>query len=109
MKRLLVGVITAALVAAGAVAASSGAVADQATAPVLSPTPYMGWNTYYGVGGIFDEQTIISVANALIDRGLARAGYRIVWLDFGWASGQRDAGANQVKTDNTVVFNLATQ
>ena len=23
-------------------------------------------------------------------RGLARAGYRIVWLDFGWASGKRD-------------------
>jgi len=50
----------------------------------------MGWNTYYGVGGIFDEETILSVATALIDRGLARAGYRIVWLDFGWASGRRD-------------------
>jgi alpha-galactosidase len=52
-------------------------------------TPYMGWNTYYGVGGVFDEQTILSVAQTLIDRGLARAGYRIVWLDFGWASGKR--------------------
>jgi alpha-galactosidase len=50
----------------------------------------MGWNTYYGVGGIFDEGTILSVARALLDRGLARAGYRIVWLDFGWASGKRD-------------------
>ena len=54
-------------------------------------TPYMGWNTYYGVGGVFDEQKIISVARALLDRGLAHAGYRIVWLDFGWASGQRDS------------------
>jgi alpha-galactosidase len=50
----------------------------------------MGWNTYYGVGGAFDEQTILSVADALIRRGLARAGYRLVWLDFGWASGARD-------------------
>jgi alpha-galactosidase len=50
----------------------------------------MGWNTYYGVGGIFDEHTIISVARSLLDRGLAGAGYRIVWLDFGWASGKRD-------------------
>ena len=58
--------------------------------------PYMGWNTYYGVGGIFDEQTIISVANALIDRGLARAGYRIVWLDFGWASGARDSAGQLI-------------
>jgi len=51
----------------------------------------MGWNTYYGVGGVFAQQTILSVARALIDRGLARAGYRIVWLDFGWASGKRDS------------------
>ncbi|MGB9184227.1 MAG: glycoside hydrolase family 27 protein [Solirubrobacteraceae bacterium] len=56
----------------------------------LTPTPYMGWNTYYGVGGVFDERTIVSVARALLHRGLARAGYRIVWLDFGWASGSRD-------------------
>jgi alpha-galactosidase len=58
--------------------------------PLLSPVPYMGWNTYYGVGGIFDEETILSVARSLLHRGLARAGYRIVWLDFGWASGQRN-------------------
>jgi alpha-galactosidase len=55
-----------------------------------SETPYMGWNTYFGVGGIFDEQTIVAVATALLDRGLAKAGYRIVWLDYGWASGARD-------------------
>jgi alpha-galactosidase len=61
-------------------------------APPLAATPYMGWNTYYGVGGVFDEETVMSVAEALIDRGLAHAGYRIVWLDYGWASGARDAG-----------------
>jgi alpha-galactosidase len=49
----------------------------------------MGWNTYYGIGGTFDEKTIIDVADALVDRGLARAGYRICWLDYGWASGAR--------------------
>jgi alpha-galactosidase len=57
---------------------------------VLAATPYMGWNTYYGVGGEFGQRTIISVAKAMLRRGLARAGYRIVWLDFGWASGSRD-------------------
>ncbi len=61
------------------------------TSPMLASVPYMGWNTYYGVGGVFDEQTIISVADSLIGRGLAKAGYRIVWLDFGWASGARDS------------------
>jgi Alpha galactosidase C-terminal beta sandwich domain len=40
----------------------------------LAPTPYMGWNTYYGVGGIYNEQTIVSVANSLGSRGLAQAG-----------------------------------
>jgi alpha-galactosidase len=50
----------------------------------------MGWNTYYGVGGVFNEHTITSVADSLVSRGLAQAGYRIVWLDFGWASGKRD-------------------
>jgi alpha-galactosidase len=65
----------------------------QAKSPKVSvlATPYMGWNTYYGVGGVFDEQTIISVGRALLARGLAHAGYRIVWLDFGWASGKRDS------------------
>jgi alpha-galactosidase len=56
----------------------------------MTAIPYMGWNTYYGVGGVFDEETILSVARALVDDGLARAGYRIVWLDFGWASGKRN-------------------
>ncbi len=62
----------------------------------LAPTPYMGWNTYYGVGGIYNEQTIVSVASSLVSRGLSQAGYRIVWLDFGWASGARDSQGNLV-------------
>ena len=71
---------------------SAGAPAASSRPPgVMAPVPYMGWNTYYGVGGVFDEHTILSVARALIGRGLARAGYTIVWLDFGWASGARDA------------------
>ena len=72
-----------------------GADAATARAP-LAPVPYMGWNTYYGVGGIFDEPTILSVARSLIARGLARAGYRIVWLDFGWATGARDSSGELI-------------
>jgi alpha-galactosidase len=71
---------------------SGGAAETGQTSPgILAAVPYMGWNTYYGVGGIFDEATILSVARTLLHRGLARSGYRIVWLDFGWASGARDA------------------
>jgi hypothetical protein len=56
----------------------------------------MGWNTYYGVGGRFDEQTIVSIADSLVAQGLAQAGYKIVWLDFGWASGSRDSQGNLI-------------
>jgi alpha-galactosidase len=54
----------------------------------------MGWNTYFGLGGEYDESTILDVADALIRTGLAGAGYHIVWLDAGWASGARDADGN---------------
>ncbi len=67
---------------------------------LLSPTPYMGWNTYYGVGGVFNQQTIVSVAQSLLDRGLAQAGYRIVWLDAGWTSGARDS-SGQLEVNST--------
>jgi alpha-galactosidase len=69
----------------------AGLCATSAAASILSPTPYMGWTTYYGVGGNINEQTILSAANKLISTGLAKAGYRIVWLDWGWAWNQRDS------------------
>jgi alpha-galactosidase len=70
----------------------SAAQATMSTAPV----PYMGWNTYYGVGGSFNEATVKSVASSLISSGLAQAGYKIVWLDFGWATGARDSNGNLI-------------
>ncbi|MGH3493277.1 MAG: glycoside hydrolase family 27 protein [Sciscionella sp.] len=60
----------------------------------LARTPYMGWNTYYGLGSSFDEATIKSVADAMVSRGFTAAGYRFVWIDGGWWSGARDAGGN---------------
>jgi alpha-galactosidase len=93
------GIAALAIGVAGASAASptgGAAPTGRGSASLLAPVPYMGWNTYYGVGGIFDEQTILSVARAMLDRGLARAGYRIVWLDFGWAAGRRDASRHLI-------------
>src|SRR5688500_3435794 len=62
----------------------------------LTRTPYMGWNTYYGLGGSYDEQTIRARADAIVDRGLRAAGYEYVWLDGGWWSGTRDADGDIV-------------
>ncbi|MFI5697043.1 NPCBM/NEW2 domain-containing protein [Kribbella sp. NPDC051586] len=99
MKRLLGGVIAAALMLGGVVSTTTPAVAAQATATapaVLSPTPYMGWNTYYGLGGDFTEDTIKSVADSLVSRGLAKAGYDIVWLDGGWQADQSRSAAGDL-------------
>jgi alpha-galactosidase len=54
--------------------------------PILSATPYMGWNTYFGLGGNFDAAQVLAVGHKLVDSGLSKAGYNIVWLDGGWQS-----------------------
>ncbi|MER6922715.1 glycoside hydrolase family 27 protein, partial [Streptomyces spiralis] len=57
----------------------------------LAPTPYMGWNTYYGLGAP-TEREVRSVADKLVSSGLRDSGYDIVWLDGGWqADNPRDA------------------
>ncbi|MGW1341224.1 NPCBM/NEW2 domain-containing protein [Kribbella sp. NPDC002412] len=89
MKRLS-ALLAAALVSASLVttttpsASAAGVTAAQPQADVLSPTPYMGWNTYYGLAGDFTEESVKSVADSMVSRGLAKAGYDIVWLDGGW-------------------------
>ncbi|MGN6372081.1 MAG: glycoside hydrolase family 27 protein [Solirubrobacteraceae bacterium] len=58
---------------------------------VLTPTPYMGWDTYFALGPRYSESTILDEASALVSDGLAHKGYRYVWLDVGWWQGQRDS------------------
>jgi alpha-galactosidase len=89
-------VVAAALTIVGLMPAG----ADAALA--RTPVPYMGWSTYYQVGSEtpgknnVTESTIRSVAQSLVSTGLSKAGFTIVWLDYGWASGARDAGGNLV-------------
>lgn len=86
----LAAVIGAALAVTTAMPAVAASGADPnrhgggTSAPTLSPTPYMGWNTYYGLGGSVTQQQVLAQAAALKSTGLARAGYDIVWLDGGW-------------------------
>jgi alpha-galactosidase len=56
---------------------------------VLTPTPYMGWDTYFAFGPRYSESTVLAQASALVSEGFARRGYRYVWLDVGWWQGQR--------------------
>jgi alpha-galactosidase len=90
LARLLVAVAIA------AAASPAGAAAAPAPAAVLAPTPYMGWDTYFALGGHLSEQAILTQAHDLLARGLARSGYRMVWLDVGWWNGARDAAGDIV-------------
>ncbi|MCS5719068.1 NPCBM/NEW2 domain-containing protein [Herbiconiux sp. CPCC 205763] len=78
----LVGVALPA--AASAASAPPDAVPRSVSDPSLSPTPYQGWNTYYGLGGDFSTTEVLDVADFLVSSGLAASGYDIVWLDGGW-------------------------
>lgn len=68
---------------------------------ILSPTPYQGWNTYFGLGGDFSEQSVREAADALVSRGLARAGYDIVWLDGGWQDPEPRTAAGDLRADRS--------
>src|ERR1700761_3431647 len=60
-------------------------------ASVLAATPYMGWDTYFALGGDYSEATILRQASQMLALGLERRGYRYVWLDVGWWHGTRNA------------------
>lgn len=85
---LVTGVLAAAVPASAqaAPAAAGAAVTAPASAQVLSPTPYMGWNTYYAFGGDPTEAEIKSTADFLVSSGLRKAGYEYVWIDGNWAA-----------------------
>ncbi|HTC60981.1 MAG TPA: glycoside hydrolase family 27 protein, partial [Solirubrobacteraceae bacterium] len=68
---------------------SAGARANAVS--VLAATPYMGWDTYFALGGKYSEATVLRQASELISRGLRQRGYRYVWLDVGWWHGTRAA------------------
>jgi len=108
VKRHVLAAVTA--LVAGLLVAPATAQADagarvagppQATKQVVSPTPYQGWNTYFGLGGAFSEESVKEVADALVSRGLAKAGYDIVWLDGGWQDPEPRTAAGDLQADRT--------
>lgn len=95
LRRVASSLVTAAL-GLGLVPALlvTGAVPALALDNGLARMPYLGWNTYYGLGSSFNDAKIRAEADAMVSRGLKAAGYRYVWLDGGWWSGTRDANGN---------------
>ena len=82
-----------ALAVCGTLLATAAARA-QPKAPLLAATPYMGWDTYFGLAGGFPETKILQEADRLKATGLQAKGYKLIWLDAGWWQGQRDAAGN---------------
>lgn len=66
----------------------------------LAATPYMGWNTYYGLGAP-SESAVESVADFLVSSGLRDAGYNYVWLDGGWQGSPPRDGSGHLVADST--------
>lgn len=101
VRRFAAGIGVAAL-SVGVCLAVSTATAGPAAAldNGLARTPYLGWNTYFGIGGApqgtLTEAAVEQATDALVAKGLRDAGYDIVWLDGGWFSGERDADGNMV-------------
>jgi alpha-galactosidase len=58
---------------------------------VLAATPYMGWDTYFALGGRYSESTVLQQASQMLSMGLQQRGYRYIWLDVGWWHGTRNA------------------
>ncbi len=89
----LIGASRRGAAAAAALAAAFALAAPPAgrAASVLAATPYMGWDTYFALGGRYSEATVLREASELKALGLERRGYNYVWLDVGWWHGTRNA------------------
>jgi alpha-galactosidase len=88
----LVAALLVALALSLATAQPSAAQPARAAANgILAATPYMGWDTYFALGGNYSESTILEQASQMVSLGLERRGYRYVWLDVGWWHGTRNA------------------
>lgn len=57
----------------------------------LAETPPMGWNSWNKFACEINEQLIREIADAMVDTGLADAGYIYINLDDCWHAAERDA------------------
>ncbi|MFE2698576.1 glycoside hydrolase family 27 protein [Streptomyces mirabilis] len=98
-------VVLGAVVLVGSAVPAAHAADDQGAPQYydsgLASTPYMGWNTYYGLGAPTEDQ-VKKVADHLVSSGLRDSGYNIVWLDGGWQADQpRDPQTGRLVANST--------
>ena len=56
----------------------------------LAQTPPMGWNSWNYFATRIDEQTVIGIADAMVESGMKDAGYQYVTIDDNWQLGRVD-------------------
>lgn len=61
-----------------------------------APTPPMGWNSWNAFNSDVDEIKVLASAQAMVDTGLARLGYRYVNIDDGWWLKRRQADGRMI-------------
>ena len=61
----------------------------------LSPTPPMGWMSWYTFIDKINEKLIMEVADSMVSSGLRDAGYNLLQLDDGWMAKTRDENGRQ--------------
>ncbi|GKT62324.1 alpha-galactosidase [Colletotrichum tofieldiae] len=69
--------------------------AQGAAAPGRSSKPQMGWNSWNTFKQNINQNLIESTATAIVEKGLAKAGYNYVVMDEGWQALERDAEGRQ--------------
>src|ERR1700738_3572919 len=62
----------------------------------LALTPPMGWNNYNHFGCGVGASTIEQQASAMVNSGLAAAGYRYINIDDCWSTKSRNSNGNLV-------------
>jgi len=52
--------------------------------PELAKTPPMGWNSWNAFGLDINSKIVMAVADSMVSKGLAAAGYQYIVIDDGW-------------------------
>ena len=60
--------------------------------PELAKTPPMGWNSWNAFGLDINSRIVMAVADSMVSKGLAVAGYQYIVIDDGWQIGRDDSG-----------------
>ncbi len=55
-----------------------------AQSPDLANTPPMGWNSWNAFGLDINSKIVKAVADSMVSKGLAAAGYQYIVIDDGW-------------------------